>query len=452
LVPEIALTSQLESRFRARFGDDVVVLHSAMTDKKRRLGWSKLYRRRSGIALGPRSAVWAPVHDLGIVIVDEEHDSSFKQHSDVRYHGRDLALVRAHRADALAIFGSATPSLETRRLTKTNRMSELRLAQRYGTRPLPKVNVVDLAKCVRDTQGEVPMLSSDLSDGLLEVVSKQEQAIIFLNRRGFNTVVVCDECGNAKKCPRCDVSLTHHKYTRVLSCHYCGHNEAFVKMCADCGEQAMTPFGAGTQRVADAIQMLIPEAKVIRLDRDITSKAGGLQETLDTFREQRADILVGTQMVAKGHDFPKVTLVGIICADSSLAFPDFRAAERTFQLITQVAGRAGRAQRPGTVIVQTFQPDHYALKCAIERDPLAQQVSSHISKIARQIAARYQLNVRGPVMAPIERIRDRTRRILMITAPKPAALVAAMKWIKAGLGRTHARVEVIFDVDAYDLL
>jgi primosomal protein N' (replication factor Y) len=485
LVPEIALTSQLEARFRERFGDDVVVLHSALTDTERRRRWSDLYRQRAGIALGPRSAVWAPVHKLGVVIVDEEHDGSFKQHSDVRYHARDLALVRAHRADAVAILGSATPSLESRRHAKVGRITELRLASRYGSRPMPKVETVDLSTMGRDANGELPLITAPLNDALWDVVKNEQQAIIFLNRRGFNTVIVCEQCNSPRKCPACDVSLTHHKNSKVVVCHYCGRSEPLNMICGECGADAMLPYGAGTQRIASLIQSSIPGAKVIRLDRDITSKVGGLEQTLDAFRNQEANILVGTQMVAKGHDFPKVTLVGLICADSSLAFPDFRAAERTFQLVTQVAGRAGRAEHPGRVIIQTFQPQHYSLQCALahdddqfyeieaasrehskyppftrmgviriesKREDLAVRVSQDAAKIARGLRLTYELRVEGPVDAPIKRIRDRARRMIMLTAPKPAALVFAMRTIKRELGRLPSAVDVIFDVDAYDLL
>ena len=485
LVPEIALTSQLEARFRERFADDVVVLHSAMTDKQRREGWAKLFRQKGGIALGPRSAIWAPVHNLGLIIVDEEHDSSFKQHSDVRYNGRDLALVRAHRADAVIVLGSATPSLETRHLAKLERIRELRLAKRFASQPLPTVATVDLARCSRDVKGEVPLISRQLADALIQTVERNEQAILFLNRRGFNTVLVCDNCGTAKKCSSCDVSLTHHKHSKVLVCHYCNATESYSNKCNECGANAMQPYGAGTQRVAEDVARLVPSAKVIRLDRDITSKAGALEKTLDTFRKHEADILIGTQMVAKGHDFPKVTLVGIICADSSLGFPDFRAAEKTFQLITQVAGRAGRGDRPGHVIIQTFQPKHFALECAIGHDddefferesasrqrtgypPFSrlgvirieslddkklEQVSHQVGQLARNLSREHSISVRGPVSAPIEKIKGKHRRLMLLLAPKPALLVSSMRTIKANLENVPSTVDIIYDVDAHDLL
>ena len=485
LVPEIALTSQLEARFSARFGRDVAVLHSAMTDRDRRESWLRLHRGAARIALGPRSAVWAPVRDLGIIVVDEEHDGSFKQSADVRYHGRDLALLRAHRGGAVVVLGSATPSLEAQHMVETDRMTELRLAERVHERPMPEVSVVDMAAGLRDLNGEIPLLSSRLSDALVETIERGEQAIVFLNRRGFNTIVVCDECGEARTCDDCTVSLTHHKHRGLLVCHYCGRTEPLEQACAGCGERAMKPYGAGTERIAEMISRVVPDATVVRLDRDVTARAGALQDTLQTFRERRADILVGTQMVAKGHDFPMVTLVGIVCADASLAFPDFRAAERTFQLLTQVAGRAGRAERPGRVIVQTFQPGHYALSCALHHDdqrffeiesavrrrneypPFSRlgiiriegddpetlgDVARQVAKLSREACDAPSMSSRGPAPAPIERIKGRYRRMVLLRAPTPARLSAAMRQVKRRLGRTTSRVTVLFDVDATDLL
>lgn len=484
LVPEIALTSQLEGRFRARFGDDLAVLHSAMTDKERRQSWHRLRHGLSGIALGPRSAIWAPVERLGILIVDEEHDPSFKQHNDLRYHGRDLALFRAKKTGAVAVLGSATPALETRQLAEQGRLTELRLAERIHGRPMPKVQLVDLARAV-ESQHELPMFTRPLEDALRETVAAGEQAILFLNRRGFNSVVICDECAEVRKCPSCSVSLTYHKSTRSLVCHYCGHQERLEQACKKCSGLAMKPYGFGTERVAEALSLLIPEAWVLRLDRDITSKVGALEDVLAKFHRREADVLVGTQMVAKGHDFPGVTLVGILCADASLAFPDFRAAERTFQLMTQVAGRAGRANLPGRVIVQTFQPKHYALTAAIEHDDerffrvecesrrsagyppfgriglvriesedpsAAHSVANRLGALAQAACKEEGLRARGPIPAPIERIRGRYRHMLMLSAPSPAKLVQAMRFVRDRVGKLSAGVDVVFDVDAVDLL
>lgn len=485
LVPEIALTPQLESRFRARFGDWVVVLHSGMADGKRREGWLKLRRGEARIVVGPRSAVWAPVERLGVMVVDEEHDGSFKQHNELRYHGRDLALARAHQAKAVAVLGSATPSLETLLMVERGRLERLRLDHRVGHRPMPTVEVVDLGEERRKAKGELKLVSRALEDALREVQDRKEQAIIFLNRRGFNTIVHCGACDEVKKCPHCDVSLTFHRARGKTACHYCGFEEALEAPCRKCRSREVRPLGAGTERVVDLLKATLPDLRIIRLDRDVTSKVGGLEETLGRFRAGEADVLVGTQMVAKGHDFPRVTLVGIILADASLAFPDFRAAERTFQLLTQVAGRAGRADRPGRVVIQTLQPDHYALTKAIAHDvdgfyeleagvredagypPFSrlgcvrvegkqakrvEAVAHHIAEVAKSLRESPELRVVGPSEAPIGRIRDRHRYVLLLFGPTPARLTGWMRRIAHALGDDTRGVDLLFDVDAADLL
>lgn len=484
LVPEIALTPQLEARFVARFGAEVVVLHSAMPDSERRRRWRKIRDGKASIALGARSALWAPVRDLGIVIVDEEHDASFKQSSDVRYHGRDLALLLARRTNSVAVLGSATPSIETLALVEKGRIEELQLTRRVGDRPMPTIEVVDLAEEKRAMKGAVHLFSRALQDGLREVVEKKQQAILFLNRRGFNTVVYCGECGDPRKCSHCDVSLTHHRWQRKLACHYCGHLESFGAPCPKCGSVDVEPHGAGTERVVQTVEEEIPDARVLRLDRDVTSKVGALERTLRAFRNHEADILVGTQMVAKGHDFPRVTLVGILLADASLAFPDFRAAERTFQLLTQVSGRAGRADHPGRVVIQTFQPDHYALTCAVDHDvrrfyeiecgqreglgypPFRRiglvriesknsRAASEAAELVGEIARRYaepDARVLGPAPAPIEKVRDRYRHRVLVFAPTPARLVHVMTQLEHESKDRVRRADLVFDVDPVDLL
>jgi primosomal protein N' (replication factor Y) len=484
LVPEIALTPQLESRFRARFGADVVVLHSAIPDAERRRRWLRLRAGEARIALGARSALWAPVSNLGVVVVDEEHDPSFKQGSDVRYHGRDLAIARAHRTQSVLLLGSATPSMETLQHVRTRRLVELRLAARVGDRPMPTVEVVDLAAEKRAMKGDQRLFSRALADRLREVVQRREQAIIFLNRRGFNTVVFCEACGDARSCPSCDVALTHHLAQRTLACHHCGHQERFDAPCKKCKGTAMSPFGAGTERVEQEVLAEVPDARVLRLDRDVTARAGMLEETLAAFRAQEADVLVGTQMVAKGHDFPKVTLVGILLADASLSIPDFRAAERTFQLLTQVAGRAGRAEAPGHVVIQTFQPGHYALTSALAHDadrffeleaaarksagypPFARiglvRVEAGDQERARgaarlvaerlmRAAAGHEARVLGPSPAPIEKLRDRFRQQLLVFAPTPAKLNAVLARVRSELAEAPVRADVVFDVDPLEL-
>jgi primosomal protein N' (replication factor Y) (superfamily II helicase) len=480
LVPEIALTPQLENRFRARFGDDVVVLHSGIAEGERRKRWRMLRDGEARIALGARSALWAPVKDLAMIVVDEEHDPSFKQANEVRYHGRDLALLRARHTKSVAILGSATPSLETLHLSHTGRITELRLSSRVAAKAMPIVQVVDLAEEKKKLKGEVHLLSRAMEDGLRAIVEKKEQAILFLNRRGFNTIVHCDDCGDARTCPSCDVSLTHHKSGSKLRCHYCDHEEPFRSPCRKCKSMAMRAYGAGTERIAELVQETIPGARVIRLDRDTTSRVGALEETLASFRAGEADVMVGTQMVAKGHDFPNVTFVGILLADASLAFPDFRAAERTFQLLTQVAGRAGRADRPGRVVVQTFQPEHYALQAALTHDtdgffaleaPMREKmlyppharlgvvrIESRDAHAAESAAHRIaslpvpdEVRIKGPAPAPIGRIKEYYRWLVLVLAPTPARLSNAMKKLKIEAGEIR-KVDLTFDVDAIDLL
>lgn len=343
---------------------------------------------------------------------------------------------------------------------------------------MPEVEVVDLAEERRANRGEPRLISRRLEDALRKLKEKGEQAIIFLNRRGFNTIVHCGACDDVKKCPHCDVSLTFHRQERRLSCHYCDFQEPLYASCRSCGSKDVRPLGAGTERITDVISAMIPDLRLARLDRDVTQKAGALEATLTDFREGRADVLVGTQMVAKGHDFPKVTLVGIILADASLALPDFRAAERTFQLLTQVAGRAGRAERPGRVIVQTLQPDHYALQSALRHDVEAftsvefrmrqtlsyppycrlgvlriesrdlEQAESAAHRAAEVAKTLPELRVLGPSPAAIAKIRDKHRFLILLFAATPAALCAKMTSIKHRIGSTG----IIFDVDAFDLL
>ena len=483
LVPEIALTPQLEARFVDRFGGLVAVLHSGVPDGERRRRWRSLREGRSRIAVGPRSAVWAPVSRLGVVVVDEEHDGSFKQNTDLRYHGRDLAMVRARQAGALTVLGSATPSLESLHLVRQGKLTILELPSRIGNRALPEVEVVDLAEERRAMKGEPRLVSRALEDALRAMKDRGEQGIVFLNRRGFNTIVHCGACDDVKKCPHCDVSLTFHLSERKLSCHYCGFFEPLDTPCRSCRSRDVRPLGAGTERVTALLKEMIPDLRVLRLDRDVTQRAGGLDETLDAFRRGDADLLVGTQMVAKGHDFPRVTVVGIVLADASLAFPDFRAAERTFQLLTQVAGRAGRADRPGRVIVQTLQPGHYALEAAARHDvhrfleaelPLREELSyppfSRLGAVrldsldaeraeaaadrAAELARRLtDLRVLGPAPAPIARVKDRFRFLVLLFAPSPARLVGGMARVRRALADPPLRgVDVVFDVDASDLL
>ncbi|MBX7197454.1 MAG: primosomal protein N', partial [Sandaracinaceae bacterium] len=380
LVPEIALTPQLVSRFRARFGDEVAVVHSALDPAARHAMWRRLHQGELRVAIGARSALFAPVPDLGLVIVDEEHDSSFKQEEGVRYHARDCALLRAHRAEAVCVLGSATPSLESVELARKGKLGYLRLLQRARAQAMPKVEVVDLRRVGPGPTGN-PKISLPLHRALERTLAAKEQAILFLNRRGFAPAVICEKCGELRRCPECDVSLTlHHKTgSKVLRdgtvhpvraglrCHYCDRVEDLTERCPKCLDGKLVLEGVGTERLEDVLQEAFPQARVARLDRDVAS-GKDVEGILDRMRAREIDVLVGTQMVTKGHDLPHVTLVGVINADSAISMPDFRAGERTFQLLVQVAGRAGRGDLAGLVIIQTRSPEHPAIACAAKHD------------------------------------------------------------------------------------
>jgi primosomal protein N' (replication factor Y) len=372
LVPEIGLTPQLLDRFRSRFGDRVACLHSAYPEKRRASEWRRVRSGEAPVVLGTRSAVYAPLPEIGFIAVDEEHDASYKQDDAPRYNGRDTAIVRARRAGVPILLGSATPSLEsyTRAVGGSYRLMEL--PARPGGRPLPEVRLVDLRREKAGDPKSPVLLSADLADAIHDRLARGEQTLLFLNRRGFSSVILCRECGESAECPNCSVALTFHLHagggSGRIQCHLCDLSAPPPTTCPSCGSERVGYFGLGTERVEEAVRARFPKARVRRMDRDAVRRAGAFEEILGAVRRGEVDILIGTQMVAKGHDFPKMTLVGVILADVGLHLPDFRAGERTFQLLTQVAGRAGRADLPGEVIVQTFRPEHYAIACAREHD------------------------------------------------------------------------------------
>jgi primosomal protein N' (replication factor Y) len=482
LVPEIALTPQLAARFRARFGEDVAVLHSALPPGERLAAWRRLRAGEVGIALGARSAVFAPVRALGVVVVDEEHDGSFKQEEGVRYHGRDLAVVRAQRAGALAILGSATPSLETAHNAARGRFTLLPLPGRATARPLPAVEIVDLR---RHPPGPDGLLSGALAEAIAGALAAREQVILFLNRRGFAPVVLCLGCGDVVRCTECSVSMTYHRGHNRLVCHYCGRTRAVPVQCANCGSRKMDRAGVGTERVEAVLRERFPDARIARLDRDTAGggrgegAGGGLQGIINRMHAGEIDILVGTQMVTKGHDFPGVTLVGVLRPDQGIDLPDFRAAERTFQLLEQVAGRAGRGDRPGRVIIQTYKPDNAAIVAVKTHDydgfargelherqeagypPFSRivvlridaQDERTVTAAAGQVAAAAATapNVRvlsGP--APIARIRGRHRHQVWLYGTERAALMAAAR---AGAAvKLAGDVRIVVDVDPQSAL
>ena len=357
LVPEIALTAQVIAQLRARFGKRVAILHSNMTPGERMESWLRVRNGEAPVILGPRSAIFAPVNNLGLIIMDEEHEASYKQENAPRYHTKRIAQLLAKRYRCPLVLGSATPSIESFHEAKTGKLQLLTLpARAHSEAKLPEVNIVDLREAYKDRTAAV--FSPDLASALTETLQKGDQAILFLNRRAFAPFVVCRECGHQFKCPHCAISLALHRKAGKLRCHHCDYNEPSPKTCPSCVSEKVGAFGIGAEKVEEAVQIGFPEARVARLDRDIARKKGALEEILAAFRSGETNVLVGTQMVAKGLDFPNVTLVGVIAADISLNIPDFRASERTFQLLTQVAGRAGRGQRPGRVFIQTLSADH----------------------------------------------------------------------------------------------
>ncbi|HOK55242.1 MAG TPA: primosomal protein N', partial [Armatimonadota bacterium] len=362
----MSLTTQVLNIFKYRFGDKVAVLHSMLSAGERFDEWTRVQNGEVDVVLGARSAIFAPVSNLGLIIVDEEHEPSYKQDSDPRYHGRDVALRRAEENGALAVLGSATPSIESYYLAKKGDYALIALKERIENRPMPVVSVADLRKEYQ--KGRATIFSARLRDSIADRLAKKQQVILFQNRRAYATFLLCRECGYTAGCPNCAVSLKLHSAERILRCHHCDHEEAAPTTCPNCGGRRIGQFGIGTERIEEETRAAFPDARVIRMDKDTTTRKGSHGSILDIFRKREADILVGTQMIAKGLDFPGVTLVGVISADTSLNLPDFRAGERTFQLLSQVAGRAGRGADPGEVIIQTFNPDHYAITTAAAHD------------------------------------------------------------------------------------
>jgi primosomal protein N' (replication factor Y) len=482
LVPEIALTPQLVTRFRARLGDRIAVLHSGLTDINRHAMWRALRRGELKVAVGARSALFAPVHDLGLVCVDEEHDGSFKQEEGVRYHARDMALLRAHRAGAVCVLGSATPSLASVALAQSGRLEVLKLpARAHASAVLPKVEIVDLTQ-VGPGPGGDRLLSLTMFRALEATLKRGEQAILFLNRRGFSPSLICGSCGTLVRCPNCSVSLTLHRSHGVsLQCHYCDYTSAVPEQCSECHAAKLTEEGSGTERIETTLKQVLPSARVARLDRDVAAGAKS-EAVLDRMRAREIDILVGTQMVTKGHDLPNVTLVGVLNADSALSMPDFRASERTFHLLVQVAGRAGRGDTPGRVLIQTRQPKHPAVAFALRHDVpgfIEQEMRDReelrfppfsrlalvrfdavveaqalaecerIAVIARS-AAPSGVEVLGPTPAPLARLRNRYRFRFVLRAVDRKPLRDAL--LAVARASVHRLVRMAIDVDPVNML
>ncbi|WP_028325123.1 replication restart helicase PriA [Desulfatirhabdium butyrativorans] len=367
LVPEIALISQIERAFRARFGNRIAVIHSGLSEGKRFDEWHRILHKEVHIVIGTRSAIFAPLERIGLIIVDEEHDTSFKQESGLRYHARDMAMVRAKLCNAVVLLGSATPSIQSFYNLSIGKLRQIRMQNRVEDRPLPAIEVVDLS-VRRDTRGTERFITPELHQAMVETLDRGEQVLLFLNRRGFAALPVCAHCGLVLRCRNCDISLTYHQQEDTYRCHYCGYAIDGSSPCPACGSPKIKRLGIGTEKVEATVKGLFPAARLARMDRDAIRGKHTLLNLLKDLRNRKIDILIGTQMVTKGHDFPYITLVGILLADQSLHFPDFRAAERTFQIISQVAGRAGRGEQPGRVIVQTYTPRHFSVVSAIAGD------------------------------------------------------------------------------------
>ena len=367
LVPEISLTPQMLDRFIGRFGKEkLAVLHSKLSIGERHDEWLKIKENRAKIVIGARSAIFAPLPNLGIIIIDEEHDNSYKSESNPRYNAKEIAEKICKSERIPLVLGSATPDLSTFYRTKKNEITLLKLTKRANNSNLPTVEVVDLKKEL--AYGNKSMLSQSLYKSMKQNLENKYQTILFLNRRGYSTFIMCRECGYTMKCPNCNISLTYHSFQNRLKCHYCGHEENPVKICPSCGSDKIRYFGTGTQKLEEEIKKIFPEASTIRMDIDTVTKKNSHEEILNKFKNENIDVLIGTQMVVKGHHFPKVTLVGVIAADSSLNIDDFRANERTFQILTQVAGRAGRENLPGKVIIQTYNPDSFPIEFSKKQD------------------------------------------------------------------------------------
>lgn len=366
LVPEISLTPQMVERFKSRFGSEVAVLHSALSSGEKYDEWRKIERKEARVVVGARSAVFAPLENLGIIIIDEEHEASYKQEDNPRYHARDVAIWRANKYQCPVVLGSATPSLESFARAKKGVYTLIELPSRVNDRAMPEVSVVDMREELRKENRTE--FSTELLEKIKDRIAKKEQTVLMLNRRGYSSFVMCRDCGYVVECPNCDISLTYHQSSNQMKCHYCGHEERVPQKCPSCEGEHIRYFGTGTQKVEESLTKLIPEARVIRMDVDTTRTKGAHEKLLKSFRNHEADILLGTQMIAKGLDFPDITLVGVLNADTMLHLPDFRASERTFQLLTQVSGRAGRHERTGEVVVQSYNPEHYSIEFAKKHD------------------------------------------------------------------------------------
>lgn len=481
LVPEISLTPQLVGRFRARFHKEarrVSVLHSGLSDGERYDAWRAIARGEVEIVIGARSAVFAPLPDLGIIVVDEEHEGGYKQSEGWRYHARDLALLRGQMAGSVVVLGSATPALTTFHRTRCATTGYLHLATRVMERPLPEVTFIDL-NGLRLAGALSPPLQQALADNL----QRREQSLLLLNRRGFAPYLLCQECGATFRCPHCEISLTYYQAQRRLRCHYCGYLQNPPAHCPSCAGHRLEPQGVGTERLEEELREAFPQARIARMDRDTTSRKGAHGDLVGAMERGDIDILLGTQMVAKGHDFPGVTLVGVIGADAGLNFPDFRSAERTFALLTQVSGRAGRGTQPGRVLIQTHCPTHHAVACAAQHDYLGfydqemafrrelgyppfghlvnlvlagsePKVVEHHAQLLAQHLIRHAgpVEVLGPAPCPLHRLRGKTRTQILLKAAARSPLHLLLAQVDLWRAKLPRSLSLIVDIDPLDML
>jgi len=483
LVPEIGLTPAVAGQFFQRFGAQVAILHSAVGDAERASEWRRIRSGEARVLVGTRSGVFAPVDNLGLVIVDEEHDASYKQQQSPRYNGRDVALMRAKQAGAVAVLGSATPSVETRYNADQRKYTLLRLPERIARRPLPQVEILDMRVEFLETK-QHGMFSRKLIAEITERLAQREQTILLLNRRGFSNFMLCRACGERLPCANCSVVLTHHKRDRRMLCHYCGYAEKVPRECPKCSSDHIQFVGAGSERIEHELHERFPEARVARMDRDAVRAKGSFERILEAFREGDIDIIIGTQMIAKGHDVPNVTLVGVVLADVGLALPDFRAAERSFQLMTQAAGRAGRGSTPGKVIFQTYNPEHYAVRFAAAQDydgfyakevefrkwlrypPFSAFANVIVRAPQKDDALRMStqlghllfpppegVRVMGPAEAPVARVKNEFRYQILLKAGKRSVLRRTLRELQAFAEREEWNpTALLIDVDPISVM
>ncbi len=484
LVPEIGLTPAMAADLHHVFASEVAVLHSSLSDKERAEQWHRIKRGEARIVVGTRSAVFAPVSDLALIIVDEEQDSSYKQEEMPRYHARDVAVMRAKMSDAVVALGSATPSLESYFNAKKGKYTLLQLPDRVEQRPLPEVEILDMRQEFQET-GSEQVISRKLADEIKERLDRKEQVMVLLNRRGYSPVVLCRTCGKKLECKNCAIAMTHHKLKHRMECHYCGHLAPIPKTCASCGSEYVFFLGTGSEKLEELLHGMFPQARIGRLDRDTVRGQEDFERALNALNEGELDLLVGTQMIAKGHDIHGVTLVGVVGADTALGMPDFRAAERTFQLLTQVAGRAGRGNSPGRVVVQTYFPDHYAIQYAAQHDFLGfyekelrfrswmhyppysalANVVVRSNKLDDALKWSGQLGqwfektrhegtrVLGPAAAPIVRLKQDYRYHFVLKSPSREKLNALLRtMLSYATEQRIPRTQIIVDVDALWLM